>query len=116
MTERDFPFPGSDPELENPIEGVDWRTGQTSAWLYLPAVAIIVNSGQSAKEPIDVEDGSAGPRPPRIKSCGESKNLKRNGRVFRGQAFIGDGTLDPITMTEMKAFRLPLGTRFGPAA
>jgi hypothetical protein len=33
-----------------------------------------------------------------------------------GQVFIDDGTLDPITMTEMKAFRLQLGTRSGPAS
>lgn len=33
-----------------------------------------------------------------------------------GQAFIDDGTLDPITMTEMKAFRLQLGPHSGPAS
>ena len=31
-----------------------------------------------------------------------------------GQVFIDDGTLDPSTMTEMKVFRLQLGTRSGP--
>ncbi len=35
--------------------------------------------------------------------------------VRRGQAFIDDGTLDPITMVEMKAFRLKLGRLSGPA-
>jgi tetratricopeptide (TPR) repeat protein len=33
-----------------------------------------------------------------------------------GQALIDDGTLDPSTMTEMKAFRLKLAPRFGPAS
>lgn len=33
-----------------------------------------------------------------------------------GQAFFDDGTLDPSIMTEMKAFRLQLGTRSSPAS